>query len=212
MPKERTLRTVIPGGQAGLTSETLSLNGPMGNWESYTSGGYTIIMYRTYFDLRGYAREDMTTFPQTVLLQSMGPSTGYNLTDGLPIQHGSFVTTDPINPSDITYDTATTRLNWPGMSTSLFDLNQIMIGRVQALQNLTDTGQISITSSDGWGAGQATAGNKLYITEVWAFVTTQDCLITIPDLAVVMPSIIDHEESMVHLYRQYQSFETQQQT
>ena len=212
MPKERTLRTVIPGGTSSLTSETLSLLGGMGAWESYTSGPYTIVMYRTYFDLRGYSREDMTTFPQTVLLQSMGPNTGYNAPDVLPIQHGSFVTTDPVNQSDVTYDTTTTRLNWPGMSTSLFDLNQIMIGRVQALQNLTDTGQIAITSSNGWGAGQATAGNKLYITEVWAFVTNQDCYITIPDLAVVVPSIIDHEKEMVHLYRQYQSFETQQQT
>lgn len=215
MAKARTLRTVIPGGSMALTGGDLALDGGLDAAESFTiTGGgrsWTCIMRRTYFDLRGYNREEMTVFPQSINYQDIGPIQGVIAVGGTPAIRLSVVTTDPVNRNDITItDNGFPAL--PGSSESTYDLAQIMNGRAQSWTQLSTTGFASLTSVDGWGAGQATSGNKLFINEVWFLDATVDySFVNIPDLAVVMPSIIDKEDGLEYLFRQYQSFETQQQ-
>tara|TARA_Y100001963_G_scaffold128477_1_gene182811 strand:+ start:152 stop:793 length:642 start_codon:yes stop_codon:yes gene_type:complete len=212
MAKARTLRTVIAGGGAGLAGGDLTLVGAMNAADTFTVGGWTCLMRSTYYDLRGYNREDMTVFPQSINFQDVGPiQLGISSAVGTPALRLSIVTTEPVSRDDFSASASGYPV-FPGASESTYDLAQIMSGRCQTWTQLSTIGTASITSVDGWGAGQATSGNKLFITEVWFLDTATDYnIVNIPDMAVVMPSIIDKEDAMEYLYRQYQSFETQQQ-
>jgi hypothetical protein len=209
MAKARTLRTVIPTGSLSISTETLTLLGNVSSWEQHTNGGFTFLTYRTYFDLSGYSKQRLTTFPQSVLFQDMGNISGTN-GGTVPIRDISLVTTEPVTQDDL-FINASLQVNKPGMSTSNFDLSQIIAGRTRAWEQLSTTGSVTLTGQTSWGAGDATSADKLYITQCIVLVSTVDCSVTFPEIAVVMPSIIDEEPDLEYIYRQYQSYETQPQ-
>lgn len=209
MPSERVLSKVLPGGKVALLGGDFTLSGGMAQWEQFTitapGVSYSGLLRSTYFDLSGYTRDKETVFPQSVLLQNIGLT--YLVTAaGNQVNHASLVTTDPVRTSDLSVD-AGDRIVYPGASSSTYNLEQIISARVEGWEQLSTTALGTLTQSNSWGSGDSTAGQKLHLTEIWLFDTNVDTHALIPDIAYVMPSIIDHEKFEEYAMRLKRSYE-----
>lgn len=190
-------------GQGMGGAELFQIDGP--------SKIYNVIIRNTYFDLHGYTMEDETVFPQAVVLQNVGagPITTGTVGDS-PIEHLSIVSMTPIRNSDFSVDDDD-RVVYPGMMRSTFDLQHIVQGRLESWSQTNTLNQGIITEQNVWGAGTATAGPKLYVTEAWVLDEANGYTLSVPDIAYIIPINTDKESKMEYVYRQARSLEPQQQ-
>jgi len=104
----------------------------------------------------------------------------------------------------------TIHLNWcpPGFLQSDHDLEQILYGSYRRFtHDSTVTASTIKTDQTSWGAGSATAGNKIYITRAIPLTgNTQAGSVLVPSAAYVLPVSYVNEKELVYLERLRRSY------
>ena len=211
MVKARLLRKMIPGASVSWdsVSEALTLTTPEGGWETQTIPGvpYVFVYRFDYFDLSGYVHDDETCFPQTVNLQQIQPVKG----SGTHFYRIDLATKDPVDFDDLNNFLTPSIPAPPGSLLSDTTLEQIFLGRLQLWEELSTISGLALSQETGWGVGDATAGEKLYLTTAYLIDQSANNAFNIPEGAWVMPSFIDKEADLEYMMRLKRSYELQQQ-
>jgi len=174
-------------------------------------------VWRTdYFDLQGYVEQEETVFIQTVDWQDF--QNFYSaLSQVWPIQRIQIVSTEPVTREDLfqtTLNSAGVQWSYPGCPESKFDLGQIIAGKHTQYEKLGDggsggTGYATPTGINMTGAGNATAGSRLYLTQAVRFRSGIAQYLYYPDTACVVPIAVDKEEDLEYIFRNVRSHELQ---
>ena len=203
----RVLTKVIAGGLASTSGEgATNVVGGEG-WQSTTlNGGALTLVYNIQsWDLSGYSLQDMTLFPQGVLMQDM--STLPVEVSNLPtLTRATIVSTVPLNQESLTvYDNNHWRL--PGSNGNTFLLDNIIAGRVQGFLALTTFAGLQMTKESNWGSADATAGDKIWMCDAYLYPTIALATLSTPDMAFVMPAMIAEESELEYMMRLSRSLE-----
>jgi len=202
--KRRVLRKSTPGTLAVITAGNAGFvpNNPPNGWAILEVDDWFIWYRFDYFDLSGYTREDETLFPQAVVIQEIQPIAGGNVINArrLDLVTKKIVTTD-----DLANTMGTLTIAPPGSMHSRFSLEEVIFGRMQLWTNLVDINNTAgQTQETQWGTGDATASEKLYITQAWYLpksASLPEQSITIPEGAYVVPSLIVKEPDLEYIMR-----------
>jgi len=209
MVKARLLRKMIPGAHVAWDpiSQDLTLDTPLGGWETQTVPGepYVYVYRFSYFDLSGIKVNQETLFPQGVSLQQIQPVKG----SGSHFYRLDLATKEPIQFSDINNFLTTGIPAPPGSLASDTSLEQIFLGRLQLWEELSTISGLALSQETGWGVGDATAGEKLYLTTAYLIDITVANAFNIPEGAWVIPAFIDKEPDLEYIMRMKRSYETQ---
>jgi len=208
-PASRVLSKTFPATLVAIDgSDNVTLPSNSG-WELYTivigAATYAVVYRIDDFDLSGYSLQNKTLFPQGVLFQDMsfGPTSG----SVANLQRCTLVTTTPISPDNLTNIGTFGEWSLPGSSGSTYNLNNIIMGRLQYYLTYTTFAGITPAKQSTWGSGDSTAADKLWICDAYMWPVTAVGGFFIPDSAIVIPSIIDKEPDLEYMMRLSRSVE-----
>ena len=210
----RLLRKLVPALQASMQSEDTWVGGVYGDgWQIVNPGvaGYEYLVYRGYFDIGGWSSEQLSAFIQGAGFQQAesvfmsvpadGQGKEWCILSKAYIPDEAF-SADHHNPLATTWYA-------PGMLGSNYDLQEIFTGRYREFSHDANTPYSGmITSQSVWGAGDATAGDKIYITIAlrgFAF-TAGTGLIVYPPTSVIVPAVLADEKDLVYMERLRRSY------
>lgn len=210
--KTRVLSKTIGGTIASLPASSpdpVTFNGLGEGWESLELPllGLTLIYNIQTIDLSGYTLQDMTLFPQGILMQDMDnvPVTN-TIGTSASVRRATIVSTTPINVDDLSN---TQGLTWslPGSNPSTHNLINILQGRmITYIQTDTYTG-LQMSAQTTWGSGDSTAAEHIWLCDAYLVPTIASLAFPIPDQAFVIPSIIAHEPELEYMMRLARSVE-----
>jgi len=207
MVKKRVLRKPTPGTLAILTAGEggFAPNNPPNGWAVFESTDHFVFYRFDYFDLSGYTLEDETLFPQSVIVQQIQPIIG----DGVNIHRLDLVTKKVVTIEDLGTIYGSFTIAPPGSMHSRFNLEDIIYGRMQLWTNMVDiSSTLGQSQETNWGVGDATAAEKLYITQAWYIAKLPaEQSINIPEGAYVVPSLITKEPDLEYIMRLKRSHE-----
>lgn len=204
----RVLTKTFPATLVAISADETQMPYPTG-WEetSVTVGAntYTIIYRIQSWDLSGYSLQDKTLFPQGVVFQdaSFGPESS----PSSPLHRATIVSATPINADDLSNIGAWGEWTLPGMPGSGYELDNIILGRLQYYLTLTTAVGVQLRKESTWGSGSATAGEKMWVCDAYMTIRGANGGIYIPDSAVVMPAMVDKEAELEYLMRLSRSLE-----
>jgi len=201
----RVLDKVLPGVE--IVTGSPGFNSVVGgNWRAVV-GINGVAVQRDYFDNSGYGVADLTMFVQGVDMQYAGPVTG----NDEAIDLIELITTEPISDEEIVNTMSAIPLGLKAVGFRLSTLNQeqIIYGRRRFyVINSTISPIIPrIHSTDMWGTCTASTGDKIYITRI-VDTTGADTILQVPDVNVVMVTIIAKEKELPYLMRAKRSYES----
>lgn len=210
----RLLRKLISPLTAAMQTDDTWVGGVHGGgWQVVNPGtGYEFLVWRGYFDIAGWSSEDLSAFIQGAGFQQaesifMGvPSDGqgkewciiskaYIPDEAFGIDH-----LDPLG------------LQWfaPGMAGSNYNLEEIFTGRYREFSYDVNTPYSGNLSGQFiWGAGDATAGDKIYITIALRglnFKQLSGGAIYYPPTSVIVPAVLADEKDLVYMERLRRSY------
>lgn len=174
-----------------------------GNWDVLD---VKMVVQRSYFDLSGYNKSDLTTFFQGIDFQYAAPPTS----DDSRIQIHDFITTEYLSGAELSAVFNANIKSGPGFAVSTTNQEQVIYARNRTYSwpGLPDPGSLSIPlhGIDIWGTCNATTADKLHITRVLVFGTNSKSAM-VPDVNVVITAIIAKEKELPFLMRQKRSYE-----
>jgi len=171
-PKAHQLYKQAPsiGVVAGISSGVLS-NIITPEWQYYEQipGGqtYQAYVYRTYIDLSGWTKQDLTTFTTGVDIQKdRTPLAVIGSPGSCPIiTELDILTTRKIRDDELILKIAGTT---PGFHPSTVDLMSVIYGeQTTYAENSNIPGTFIKTSSSTWGSGNPTASEKMHWTRIY---------------------------------------------
>jgi len=206
--KSRVLSKTIGGSVAALPASvegTVAFTGGEG-WESIVIGAQTLLYNIQTIDLSGYTLQDMTLFPQGILMQDMDTVPIANTGWVGAVKRATIVSTTPINVGDLSN---TNGLTWslPGSNPSTHNLINILQGRMNVYLEMTTFTGLQLSGQTTWGSGDSTAAEKLWLCDAYLVPTIANQVFPIPDQAFVIPSIIAHEPQLEYMMRLARSIE-----
>jgi len=224
--KERLLRQFIPPVVVGVEGSSFT-NITGGGWRIVnavdTDGNPTYwAVYRTYFDLSGIVIDQATLFTVNPMFQE---GCDWNYTTSLAtgaLQVWDLITQEYID--DDTFDGVLAGSgNWiaPGLTSGKSTLGSIRVhyGNARSFQYgaITALGGSPFlpnqTRSSSWGAGSASAGQKLYVTRAFHLSSALNPElgneIVSPPTAVVVPALIAKETDLRYIERLRRSYVVQ---
>ena len=218
----RLLRKLIPATHVindGETPYTYQFGPGMGGggWEIVNNGTVrAMLVWRGYFDLAGYVKQDATTFVLGVNFQESNTHLAGGLEPTGAIHNWRMCTKRAVNDNDLSasnFTTAFTMFSPPGMMSSTFDLEEIFSGRYRQLTPDTTVNTLLVqTNAQSWGAGDATAGDRLHVTLIYLLANLTNpeppasSLLIAPDQAVVIPVLVTKEKDLVYIERLRRSY------
>jgi len=217
----RLLRKMIPGAEFAPDSE--------GTWAQTTdSEGWTIVendlddayaVWKGYFDVVGLSSQELSMLVGNPAWQE---SDEWHLSVLAPGPRPVIRTWDILSKSHLDDSMLDSRFwinvsiptGWspPGMIDSNYNLEEIFMGRYRSFViNSTYSGGNALgqTGEQVWGAGDATAGDKIHITRVVLLEDTQAYpggILQLPPMAVVVPLGLISEPDLVHMERLRRSY------
>jgi len=219
MPKvegSRVLRKLIPAVRIKGDNETDTYAFDPGQggsgWTLVNNGTSTaMLVWRGYFDLSGWVREDLTAFVLGVDFQEANTHRAVNLQPGGAIHMWNIATKRLVDQEDFVFGTADNLWLAPGMANSRMDLEEVFAGENRSFSpDVNLLGNVIQFASRRWGAGDATAGDRIHITKVYYLggnVGTGGVdSLTIPPSAVVIPVTLVKESDMVYMERLRRSY------
>ena len=207
---QRDLRKLIPRSVVTFDadpSNTIATNG----WEILGDATHQFAIYRTYVDIVGWSKDDITAFTQGAAFQEAASLVCAPALATLPLKCWDMVTVNRIDDDAFTNaNTISQGVTWspPGTSNSNYNLEEILAGRWR--EYMTDTTILTsrLIGQGTWGAGDATAGDRIHITKAFylgSSMVTGGKLI-IPDGAVVIPTLLVKEPDLVYMERLRRSY------
>lgn len=213
----KLLRKQIPQCIITPVSEGLfSIAEQGGGWELVTSADGTVFaIWRGYFDLAGWNSEQLSAFIEGVGWQEAQEwsASPLNVTNTARIRTWDMLTKGYL-PNEILDNQAALPLlgYWypPGFSGSNYDLEEIFAGRFRTFDlSSVLSGGWTQSNEQLWGCGDATAGDKLYITRIVYLSNVQqddDGIIVIPPQDVISNAIVVDEKDLVYIERLRRSY------
>ena len=220
----RLLRKQIPG--IAIDNEAappyIGFTGPSAaaGWEIYANDlGSPFAIWRGYFDIAGWSREQLSAFVSGAGWQE---SDGWNLHDP-NVAHSwapEINTWDIISKAPIPNEALDAAhfvdgagyfgWNGPGMSLSNYNLEEVFAARHrQFVPNTTLNNVLMQNDQNIWGAGDATAGDKIYITRIVSTgicLTTEGSLLIVPPQGIILPATVVDEKDLVYMERLRRSY------
>lgn len=195
----------------GDSATTATLLENEGSWKTFTQAGpgalTTCVLYRIdYFDLSGYELEDETVYPQSVLIGDMETVNGSSTGTGASLLRADLVLTKA--PTEADLQNVSQMMGWqlPGSTNSRFGLEEVIYGRFTKYIQTVDTGLFQPLQTTTWGAGDSTAGQKLYFVQAYLMYTPTSGLL-IPSSSIIIPTMIGKEPDLEYMMRLYRSYE-----
>ncbi len=216
----RLLRKLVPPLTAIMQSAETWVGGLQdqgSGWEIVNPGvaDMEYLVWRGYFDLAGLNKEDLTVFIQGTGFQQAEsvfmavPPTGQGkewciLSKAyIPDSAFSAANHQHVGPIPVAWDA-------PGMLGSDYNLEEVFTGRYREFSHDTNTPYSGlITHQSEWGAGDATAGDKLYITIAlrgYGFTQATNGLILYPPTSVIVPASLAEEKDLQYIERLRRSY------
>lgn len=209
-PKGRVLQEVIGPGNITITDGNLA-GGTMAGYDANAGPTKGVLVYalNQYFDLQGYTLDDLTTYIQSVMYQRIGTYQFSEMQVDAYIREYILVHTDPLDLSTDLEDGEALLVpsSVPGGPNSTQGLQQIVKGWCGVYSQDAGAGFGRMIESQSWGAGTATAADRLYYTRFFFFPKLQsdDSNATYkfawPALGVVVPVIVDKEPDLEYIMR-----------
>ena len=218
----RLLRKLIPGTSFAID--------PEGNYDfsvGKEASGWTVVVndvsksfavWRGYFDLAGLAMQDLTMMVAVPGWQECDewhlavPSGTRPLVRTWDILAKANIPDEALDADRWINSGLVTGWKAPGMIGSEFNLEEIFSGRFRqfAVNSTYSAGQaLAQTTQQEWGAGDATAGDKIYITRVLILDGTEaypDGPLVVPPMSVIIPIALLDEPDLVHMERLRRSY------
>lgn len=213
----RVLRKLIPEMQfsqdqsPGLPSHITGGSG----WTAQTGpNNTTVAVWRGYFDLEAYSKQDLTFIPTAVQFQEGGP---VQSSDTIGPRIYDLITKNPVTDEDLAIGSRGSlgASIWipPGFSGSLHEMEGVIQGSMrQWTVDATLATNITVVQGTQWGVGDATSADRLYITRVCTEPISQEGSkeTFLPSTCVVCAGSPIEEPELVYLNRQRRSYELQQ--
>lgn len=213
----RLLRKSFGSVMAGLTGEGWVLADNKSSWELYTNNaGATFAVVRGYFDLAGWSSEYLTAFISGAGWQesdnfyvpwaTIGPAPVLKTWD---IVSKSYINDESLEDAHWLDSGNMQCWSAPGMLDSNYSLEEIFAGRQRNFTpDNTTAYAMTQTMENLWGAGDATAGDKIYITRIVRLTGLQEVngVVGIPDFNVIVPAVLADEKDLVYMERLRRSY------
>lgn len=210
----RDLRKLIPSSYLFNDGED-QWTGLLNGWEIYTNDvGTQWALHRSYVDIVGWSKDEITAFTQGAAFQEAERWTAtlggvipllntWDIVSVNYIEDGAFDSDKFVSPLGAPY-------NWnaPGMSGSNYNLEEILAGRYRCFAQSDDITATHQSNLQVWGAGDATAGDRIYITRAILLTSTTvyPGSIMVPPMAVVIPTLLVKESDLVYMERLRRSY------
>jgi len=207
-PKAHQLYKQIAGTEVVyLSAGSTATNG----WELiHDSSSYVSFANRSYIDITGWSRQDLTTFVQGVDIQKQGiPVRGANAQGMLNLYEFDFLTTRKLTTTEL--DPANLK-DLPGFLKNTGDLMEVIYGeRMEYAINATIGFTYVQVSGDTFGSGNPTAMKKLHWTRL---IVANNQLQNLDDIGVfatnlVVQAITAEEKDLVYMERLRRSYTLQ---
>ena len=209
----RLLRKLIPNCWAVGTSgiwEFAEKNG----WENVNPdavAGMGYVVYRTYFDIAGWSSEQISAFIQGAGFQQAETVYMTVPEDGIGkewcILSKARIGDDAFDATHHSF--LGNQWHAPGMAGSNYNLEEIFTGRYREFsydQNTQYSGNLS--GQFIWGAGDATAGDKIHVTIALRIlnIDIEALNIVYPPTSVIVPAVLADEKDLVYMERLRRSY------
>lgn len=186
---------------------------PPSTGTTITGAGWTqlsssVFLQRSYYDMSGYNKGDLTAFIAGVDIQEEVGPTGD--------MHGyivDLITTEFVDNASILaahFDNALPD-DLPGFPVSTYDMNQVIYGRTRAYNASTSWTPATVGeySRSNWGTCAATTADKIHITRIiYVDITIPpDATFSPPPCNYVMSILVAKEKELSYLMRQKRSYE-----
>jgi len=207
----RDLRKLIPRSRIDW-NENPTLTTAENGWEILYIPGTTtqFAVYRTYIDIVGWSKDDVTAFTQGAAFQECD-AVVFSPGGLQPLKCWDMVTVNRIDDEAFTDDNKLlngTTWSAPGTSFSNYNLEEILAARWREFAASQDLATSKIIGQGSWGSGDATAGDRIHITKAFYLgvaIPTAGRLI-IPDGSVVVPTLLVKESDLVYMERLRRSY------
>ena len=209
----RLLRKLIPNCWAVGTSgvwEFAEQNG----WENVNPdavAGMGYVVYRTYFDIAGWSSEQLSAFIQGAGFQQAEsvymtvPEAGIGkewcILSKARIGNDAFDATH--------HSMVGNQWHAPGMAGSNYNLEEIFTGRYREYSyDLNTPYSGNLSGQFIWGAGDATAGDKIHVTIALRIINIdiEALAIVYPPTSVIVPAVLADEKDLVYMERLRRSY------
>jgi len=215
---QRLMRKQIPFFSAFPLENNIdwSIQYQGGSWERVVNDiGVNYAVWRGYFDIGGLNAEQLTTFVSGAGWQEaeewiMGPPANFARPR---IKTWDIISKDEIANSALDrHGPGTAAGCWfaPGFAGSNYNLEEIFAGRYRHLDfSTTITAGFNQTYEQLWGAGDATAADRIYITRIvllTGLATYPTEAIVVPPQDVIVPITIATEKDLVYIERLRRSY------
>ena len=182
------------------------------------SDASTLVYYETYFDLSGYALDDLTAIPIAAMLQDPGI---YACTDTkVPLQVLDVLSQERLDPGNIFTDLVVNN-NVPGMLHSPNNFEQITFGNYRlymaqlSFTNPTGLATIAYLPADSMQFG---SGDAVTVEKLWCYrfiiangaTSASTSTIKIPASRFILNVNVVDEEELVYIMRLKRSYELDQ--
>jgi len=192
------------------TDVTVSTEGDVTSGTGWSTLTNDVSVARTFLDLAGYRREDLTLFIQSSRVQDGMPFYSSGNPEGFCID---LMTTEMVNDAEIL-----TVLNDPaknarqfGFFASTIAQQDIIYGHHRQFGMSTGVAPpVSIVvSSQNFGTGTSTAGTRIYLTRI-VFNATPLSTMSVPQSNWLVAGIVAKEPELEYIMRLARSYGTQE--
>ena len=221
-------RLMIKELMAYYFSEPVHSTGDIFTYEEngYTNHGrllganFRYLVGQTYFDLSGYTKNHLTTFPQRIALQESG---SFRMNeDGASVRTGAIVldiiTEKIVTPAEIAQlvENVVVRETSPSFAPGPLEFQQTIYGRYRMFGHDTaiwtpTQGNMTILNETQWGSGSPTTADKLWIYRIiiplGEYDTDDGIYVIVPAIRYVMSATIDEEKDLSYMMRMKRSYE-----
>jgi len=201
----RIIYAQLPGTDIDVSSE-----GDVTSGTGWTTLSNDVTVARTFLDLAGYRREDMTLFIQSARVQDGMPFYATGIPEGFCID---LITTEMVNDTEIitVLNAPTTNARQFGFFASTVAQQDIAYGHHRQFGMSTGvmTPVSVVVSSQTFGTCSSTAGTRLYLTRI-VFNATPNSTISVPQSNWLVAGIVAKEPELEYIMRLARSYGTQE--
>ena len=208
---------------------TFEKNGYRNYQQTWNAPGYRYLVGSTYFDLSGYTRNHLTTYPNRITTQEGGsfrmkedsahagppPLLGSPQTGAIVLD---LMTEEPLTEAELAQiaQQVEEKEVAPSFADGPLEFQQVIYGRYRMMGHDTTVwtpaqGNLSVINETQFGSGSPTTTDKLWIYRIIVpmgiYLIDTDDYVIIPPIRYLMSATIDEESDASYMMRQKRSFE-----
>jgi len=209
--KPHQLYKQVPGSAIDFGENDPAYTTLTNGWEQIGTGIVNYLVYRSYIDLSGWSREQLTTFIQGVDIQKSFTPRGATATLPYLLEY-DFLSTRKIQDNEMINFGDGPPGFMPTIQDEAVDLMSLIYGESQEYAfNSTVAGTFITTGRDTWGSGNPTAMNRLHWTRLIIPTSVPDASdnLLIGPSNLVVQAVSAKEKDLVWIERLRRSYDQQ---